>query len=268
MTLSHLTQMFNRSIKGALDLKKIILLFVMLFCVGVFYLITQAFAHFATDWLGMFFNMLSIVFAIGVMLFAGGILTKLYFNKDMSSSLQPNTLFRSSWGIFLRSAYIALGFLAVFLSIWLATGVFWFLNAIPYFGYLMSTVFVFGPFFLNLIALLVCFAALFVLFFCTPFLASEEPLEHRSLLAQLKKNYFSNALFLVIAVVPVWIVFSFVLKATRMTVEVYGAEMHFFGSLVQVFFIMLPFLAVLTPALIFFFNFAAEASVMIQQDDS
>jgi len=87
-----------------------------------------------------------------------------------------------------------------------------------------------------------------------------------TLVQRVKDDVFSNLMLGIIALLPMLLIGALLLLAAFLTGTVcYACENPLHNTL-QWFFIMIPFTAILTPAVVFFFNFAAEAHVLIQKN--
>jgi uncharacterized membrane protein len=83
--------------------------------------------------------------------------------------------------------------------------------------------------------------------------------------ARLKKNPFDHFKLLVIGILPVVFVVGLLSFAAALTGMTYHITERTFAIFAQWFFIMIPFAALLAPAAVFLFNFAAEACSLLQK---
>ncbi len=145
-------------------------------------------------------------------------------------------------------------------------GIFVLLKQVPGLGEFFGVILVFGPFLLNLCTLILCVLNLAMLFFVTPVIALKGLNRIRVtqiLVDRLKRDIFSNTFLALVATFPLLIFIGLLTLAAFLTGTVcYGCEnpLH---NVLQWFFIMIPFTALLSPAVVFFFNFAAEAHVLL-----
>jgi len=127
----------------------------------------------------------------------------------------------------------------------------------------------FGPFLINLASLALCVATLAVLFFVAPAIALKgiNGLQlSQWLTKRLKEDPFSNIVWIIVGLIPV----AFVSAMLTISASLSGfmTDLGFNSSLYTMtrwFFMMIPFVFVLSPAVIFFFNFAAEAHVQMKK---
>lgn len=142
------------------------------------------------------------------------------------------------------------------------------LEEIPGLGDFFGVVLAFVPFLLNLGALVLTIFSVAALFFLTPLMALKE--FNRLLVAQhltrrLQKDYFSNLLLFLISIAPLLFVLTLLLLSLNLTGGLYDEVKSPVYATMQWFFIMIPFTAIITPTLVFFFNFATEAQLLIMR---
>ncbi len=107
-----------------------------------------------------------------------------------------------------------------------------------------------------------------VLFLVAPLIALKG-LEGRAIfqltIKRLETDPFMNLALIMIALLPLVIIVSLLLLAVVLTGALFVDYHSSPQTILKWFFIMLPFTAFLSPAVIFFFNFAAEAHVLMQK---
>lgn len=266
MTLKDLAHMFNSSLAKAFSIKKFLCLFGTLILSGLVYLFFQGLAAYAPAWLAFPLKYVPLFLVIGILLAAGTILIRLYTAEKEGESLPLMQTILGSWEPLLKATYLAFPLLLAFIVFWVLIGLFLLLKSIPYLGPLLAVVLAFAPFLLNLGTLLLFFVALLGFFFVTPSLATSGRVNRKALLSRIKSDIFSNLLLLGVAYLPVYIVWRFVGNAASMTVQLFALEGGPLEMLLQSVFMMLPYVAVLTPAVTFFFNFASEAAQQVRED--
>jgi len=85
------------------------------------------------------------------------------------------------------------------------------------------------------------------------------------LVKRFKYDIFSNLLLLFIALVPLFVVMGVLLGSAFLTGSLYDTSEKPVNTVLIWFFTMIPFTAILAPAVVFFFNFGAESHVMIMK---
>lgn len=258
MTLFEISKMFNRAFVGALEKKKFLFLFSMLMLAGIFVLFFKGLALFAGGWWKNSLDFFPLFIALGFVLAAEVVLVRLYVSEG---SLRK-AIFQS-WDLMFRISYLALPLLLLYLLFWILSGIFLLLKGLPLVGTFLSVIFSFAPFLFNLGTILLVVIALFLCFYVCPNLVLKQGKKNRALLAGLKAEPFYVLLFFLIDLIPVWLVFKVLSFAATLTFSIEALEVGSLERVMQSFFIMLPFLAILTPVINFFFNFAVEVALVL-----
>ena len=158
-----------------------------------------------------------------------------------------------------------------YLLLWTVLGIFFLLKEVPIFGDFFSVVLSFGPFLLIFGSLLLCLSNLGLLFFVAP-MAAFQSLKNSSLKTRVQeilvKKLLTALILLTVALIPTLIVGSLLSLAAIMTHESFLVSKRSLTVALEWFFIMLPFCAILSPAVVFFFNFAAESYQLLQGIES
>ena len=152
---------------------------------------------------------------------------------------------------------------------WMLLGIFFLLQDIPTFGQFFAVILAFAPFLINLGSIVLCLFNFALLFFVTPVIALKgfnKMQISKVLLNRLQGDVFSNLMLALIAILPLFFVVSILSLAAFLTGTICYTCEHTIYTVLQWFVIMIPFTALLSPAIVFFFNFAAEAHVLIQKE--
>jgi hypothetical protein len=170
--------------------------------------------------------------------------------------------------LMMSTAYLSIPPILVYLFLWIVLGLFFLLKEIPVVGFFFSIVFAFGPFLLIFSSLLLCLFNLGLLFFAAP-AAALQPHKRMHLvqriLALFQAKLFSSLLLFFIALVPIGLVVGLLCLAAMLTNVSYLMAEKSLSVALEWFFIMLPFAALLTPAVSFFFHFAAESYHLLEE---
>jgi hypothetical protein len=167
------------------------------------------------------------------------------------------------------ASYLSIPLVLGYLLLWMMLGVFVLLQAIPGLGEFFGVILSFAPFLLNLGTLILCVLTFAMLFFVTPVIALKG-LNHvglsQMLVKRLKGDPFSNLLLGLMAVLPLILFAGLLMLAAYLTGALCYTCVSPLHHVLQWFFIMIPFACLLSPAVIFFFNFAAEAHAWMQKN--
>ena len=268
MNLAEINQSFNRALSYTWSRKKLAVMSIVLACCGVLVVFCRGLALHAGGWVVMSLTFLPIFLCAGVLLATGIVLTRIYHDEVKRLPVNYWQTLTKSWEIVLGASYFSMPLVLVYLLLWMTLGIFILLREIPGIGEFMGVILAFAPFLLNLGALLLCVLNLAILFFVTPAVAlhgiNSFQLSQR-LVERLRQDVFSNVLLCCFAVLPLLLVTSMLLGAAYLTGMTYLSPTHTLQVVLQWFFIMIPFASLLSPAVIFFFHFAAESHVLLRK---
>lgn len=268
MKFAELEAMCTRSADFCLNKTKLALAsFVIVLC-GLLVVFCQSIELFTGAWMHFTLTFLPLFVSGGMLMGLGLVLIRSYHDEVKKIESSFKSLLLGSWHAAISSAYIFMPIVLVFLSIWAMLGLFYLFREIPVVGEHFASLLSSGPFLLHLGALLLCFFSIYVLFVVTPCFALK-PFFEASSLAQDKATYSAN-LFQRLAVLHVALlplVFSVLLLiiAAKMTTSGYVTSSSYTQMIMQWLMIMLPFAILLSPAVVFFFNMAAEMHIFVHR---
>ncbi|NGX60844.1 MAG: hypothetical protein K940chlam9_00316 [Chlamydiae bacterium] len=242
MTLNDLSLLFTRAWQKVWNLNKLLIIFGVLVLSGLVCLFFQIAAHFTSPPFRYSLQVLPLFLAIGFLL-AGGVYV--LGEKEKKKSL-------------LQTTYLSIPLLVTFLLLWVLLGFLVLLKSVPYVGKVLGVLLAFLPFLLNLATLLLFVGGLLALFFLTPKIAMGKKWEVQSLWEPIARSPFIASLSLLIGIVPVWIAWEVLMGALKLTFQTYSFSESPLERLLQAFFTILPFSALLAPFVLFFFNFGQE----------
>lgn len=270
ITFANLQLMFNRAIAHSLSKKKFLLVFTILALCGVLVVFFRGLAVDANEWLLMSLTFLPIFLCAGILLSMGIILIRIYHDEIKKKKVRYTEILAKSWEIMIGASYFCIPIILSYLLLWMLLGIFFLLKEIPVVGPIFSSILAFGPFLINLGSLILCVLSLAILFFVTPVIALKglnRMQIAQTLTKRLKGDIFSNIVLALIATFPLWIIVGFLTLAAWMTGSICLTCDTHLQQILQWFFTMIPFTAVLTPVVIFFFNFAAESHVLMMKSE-
>jgi len=198
----------------------------------------------------------------------GILLIRIYHDEVKKKEVNYWQMLSRSWEVALGASYFAIPIIFAYLLLWIVLGVFVLLSEIPTVGELFGSILAFGPFLINLGSLILCVLSLGMLFFVAPLIAFkglEGGIVFHMLINRLERDFFANFVLMLLALLPLVLVITLLTLAAVLTGSLCFECHNSLQTVIKWFFIMLPFTAFLTPAVIFFFNFAAEAHVLIQK---
>lgn len=268
MTLDDIRLSFNRALALTFSKKKLLAVFTVLLMCGILVVFFRGLALEAGQWITLSLAFLPIFLCSGVLLSTGIILIRAYHNEIKKKELSYREILYSSWNVVLGASYITIPIILSYLLLWMMLGVFFLLNSIPVVGEFFGVVLAFAPFLLNLGAIVLCVTSLAILFFVTPAIALRglNSAQISSLVTKrFQQDVFLNLALVSIGMLPLIFVLALLISAAFLTGTVCFTCVDAVHIVLQWFFVMIPFTALLAPAVIFFFNFAAEAHVLFQR---
>lgn len=270
MTLNDIRFIFNRALSKSFNLRKNLVVFAFLALCGVLVVFFRGLSVNAGQWLLMSLAFLPIFLCSGVLLSLGIFLIRIYHDEIKKKERSYRDVLSKSWDVILGSSYFSIPFILCYLFLWMLLGVFFLFKEIPGLGQVVTVILAFGPFLINLGSLLLCVLTLAMLFFLAPVIALRGLNRiqiSQTLVARFRKDVFSNVFLGLIGSIPLFFVVALLSLAAFLTGSIcYNCD-HPIYSVLQWFFIMIPFTALLSPAIVFFFNFAAEAHVLTQKSE-
>lgn len=271
MDFTEIESMCQRAGKYCLNKTKLALAsFIIVLC-GLLVVFCQSFGLFAGAWVGFSLTFLPLFASGGMLLGLGVVLIRSYHDEIKQKDGNFWQLVARTWHAALSSAYVFMPIVLIFLSIWAALGLFYFLQEIPNVGEFFASILSFGPFLLHLLALLLCAFSVYVLFVVTPTFALKSFLE-ASLLSQEASRYFMHGfirlLTMTLASLPLVASCVLLTIAAKMTTQGFATSANHLQMVVQWLMIMLPYGVLLSPSVVFFFNMAAETHVFVHKANS
>lgn len=268
MIWADIEKAFSRAVLLSFSKKKWLITFPLLVLCGILTVFCRAVAFDASEWVAMSLAFLPILLSSGLLLALGVLLVRIHVHEVKGLSLSVQRLIAGSVDLVMGTSYLSIPPVLVYLFLWMALGFFFLLREIPGIGDFFSVVFAFGPFLLIFGSLLLCLFNLGLLFFVAP-AAAMQPVRRLSMAKRVIEVFKgqmlkSLALFL-LALIPLGLVVGLLCLSALLTDFGFLRMDRSLTVALEWFFIMLPFCAILTPGVIFFFNFAAESHQLLQE---
>ena len=267
MNLEVLQTLFKKAWKN-IDKKKSLLVFFCLCVCGVLVVFSRVASMNTNSWAALSLTFAPI-FIIGGLLFGLGVLLiKDYRNCQEGTEMSYLQIATNSMKTLVSVSYITLPMLLLCLLSWLVLGVFFLLKEIPGIGDFVGVFLSFAPFVLILTSLFLVFFNVVMLFFVTPQLSSDEDIDinfWKKIWSKISKSPLVSIMGFVIASMPLFFGLVFLMAAAVLTQKSYLTAIDPLLIGLKWFFLMLPFNALLTPAIIFFFNFSFEIDCVLEE---
>jgi hypothetical protein len=268
MTLNDIRLCFNRALALTFNRKKLIAVFTVLLLCGILVVFFRGLALEAGQWITLSLTFLPVFLCAGVLLATGIVLIRVYHDEIKKRPVSFRKVLSNSWNVVIGASYISIPIILSYLLLWMMLGVFFLLNSIPGIGQFFGVILAFAPFLLNLGAIVLCVLSLAMLFYVTPAVALRGL--NSAQISQMVSRRFQQDVFLNLVLAGIGLLpLAFILALLVMAAMLTGAVCYHCDDPVHIvlqwFFMMIPFTALLTPAIVFFFNFAAESHVMFQR---
>jgi hypothetical protein len=204
----------------------------------------------------------------GILISLGVFLIRIYHHEVKHLKFHYRRVLASSWELIIGTSYFAIPSVLLYLLLWICFGIFLLLKEIPFIGLYIGVVLAFAPFLLILISLVLVIFNLGLLFFVSPAVALK-PMHRltaaQGILLHIKKNLFTSIVLFLLALFPLACVVGLLSLAAVLTGSIYLDDSGLLSITLQWFFIMIPFCAVLTFPVVFFFQFAAETYNLLRE---
>lgn len=266
MTWKEIEHIFNRALILTFSRKKLLFTIPTLVFSGLVIVCFRALGAKANDWLAISMTFLPIFFCSSIFLAVGIILSRIYHHEVKGLPVSYRRTLAISKDLMVEIAYLALPMVLVYLLLWTLLGIFYLLKEIPMIGEGLGVILSFGPFLLLLGSFALSILSIVMLFFVTPAVALKSSVQVEMLQGVVKRlrfSPFSNLALMILGILPVVLMSGLMIAAAIVTGKSYVAAENSLAISLEWFFIMLPFSALLTPAVIFFFNFAVESHVLM-----
>lgn len=268
ITFEELQAAFDRALSKSYSKKKWLMTFIVLALCGLLVVFFRGLTIGASRWVMMSLTLMPFFLCAGVLLSLGIVLISIYHDEVKRRPFRYRDIFTNSWDLLLGSFYFSIPMILGYLVLWIFLGVFVLLRMTPGVGEVFGVILAFAPFIINFAILTLCLFNAAMLFFLTPILALkglDRVQVAQSLEKRFKGNALGNLVLFKVALIPAVIIGLMLIGAGLMTGKACYVCQDALHNAIQWFFIMIPFTAILAPAVIFFFNFAVEAHVLLQK---
>lgn len=251
-------------------MKKLTVVSVILALCGLLVVFFRGLAINASEWMIMSLTFLPFFLCTGVLMSMGIFLIRVYHNEIKDKETKYSEVLNKSWDVIIGASYFSIPLVMSYLVLWILLGMFVMLGAIPFVGNIFNVILAFAPFLLNVGSLVLCLISLSMLFMITPVIALKGPnriLVTQTIVQRIKNDLFSNVLLAIIAIFPLLVFVGLMVLAAFMAGKVCYVCSNPLQHVLQWFFIMIPFTSLLSPVVVFYFNFAAESHVLLKEKE-
>ncbi|MGD0664629.1 MAG: hypothetical protein ABSA17_02725 [Rhabdochlamydiaceae bacterium] len=264
----ELEQAFNRALFFSLTRKKIFFILpILLFC-GIIVVLSHTLWIGSNPWIRSSLAFIPGFICMALFLAAAVPLIRLYHDEVKQKPLSVNKTLKHSWKLMAGIGSLIVPILTAYLVLWFILGIFYLLKNIPATGEILGGLLSFGPFLLIAGSLLLLAISLTLIFFLSPVVALKSTMSWElaeDVLKRFGREPFLHAMLLLIGVFPLILVVGFLVLSATLTGMTYFVTERTWAIGLQWFVIMIPFATLLSPVVIFLFNFAAESFVILQK---
>lgn len=268
MNFSDIGNAFNRALSYTFTKTKLLVVYGVLLACGLLTVFFRGLAAQSGSWTLLSLTFLPIFFSIGLLLSVGILLVRVYHDEVKQRPVDYWETAKKSWDILVGAAYFSIPILLGYLVLWLVFAVYMLLKAVPGVGQFFGVVLAFVPFILHLSILALLVISWAILFFVSPLMALRSMDKVRmveGLFHRIRNDPFSNLLLALVGLIPLAIIGGLAFLAVCLTESICFSCLSPLERILENFFILLPFAAILTLPTIFFFNFAAESHILLQK---
>lgn len=268
MEFADISFIFNRALSKTIERRKLLLVFVVSLLCGLMVVFFKGIALGAGSWTKKSLTFLPFFLCAGVMLSMGIMLIRIYHDEVKQKQVNYRDILAKSWEIIIGASYFSIPIILCYLLLWMLMGIFLLFEQVPLIGPIFNVILAFGPFLLNLGSVILCIFNVALLFYAAPALALKGlngMWVSKSIVKKFKCDVFANILLALVASLPILSLLAVLSVAGMMSETSTVAITKPLFSTMRWVFIMVPFVACLTPAVIFFFNFSAEAHVLLMK---
>lgn len=258
--VSQTQRAFHRALFRSVSWRKYLLSLGVLLMCGLISLFMQCIALQTGPFWGQGLRFTGFFICISLLMPLGVLLAQVHREKE--EPVEWRLLLKRSADLLIGTVYYSIPPLFLYLALWMLLGFFKLFFTLPAIGKFLGAVLAFVPFLINLLTLLLVLMLVAALFFVVPVIAQGQYSQLEVLYASgrlIQRDPYGAIKSFCLALAPLGFFLVLLLTAVSMAEGVvthYGSNELYY--LIHGFFVMLPFMAVLTPALTLFFSFAVE----------
>jgi uncharacterized membrane protein len=268
MEFYELQNMCRRAATHTCSKQKLVLSSLVLAISGLLVVLAMGLSLHAGSWVSLCLAFMPLFIISCVLTTLGCVLIQGYRDEIKNQSTGYTELITISWQHMVRASYFYLPLVLCYLCFWIVLGIFFLLREIPTIGEFFGVILAFGPFLLLFASLLLSVLAIFLAFVVSPVIALKK-VQGTELLQymqeKLQSNVFARVCLFCLSVVPLCATGILLFIAAHLTTLMYEVSQNHLQMILQWFFIMIPFASILAPAVVFFFNMAAETHIYVQK---
>lgn len=261
---------FKRAFLHSFVYKKLVFAIPFLFLCGVIVVFCRSLAFTSNNWVLLALIFLPIFFSFLVLYILGIFLIKIYYYEMKNHKISYREVLKNARKNLKESIYIFILPILIFFILWIIFGLFVILKEIPQIGTFLGIILSFIPFLIIFSTILLVVFNLISLFFALPALTlkGKKKLDLvKDVIRNFKKDPFASITFFSVALFLIFLTTLILSISSSLTLKCFSIPLDDVFIGLQWFFIMIPFIILLSPIVIFFFNFSLEFYNLIQAKD-
>lgn len=267
ITFETLSFAFNRAFRHGFSKEKFLTAFLGLAASSLFFILFYSSSCEMGPWAKLGFHFIPFFLSFLFLFPVGVVLIRLYYNEIKGSAASFFTILSDSAAILAGTVYVILPLFLGFLALWIASGFFFLFQELPYIGPIVEIFLSPFRFVLHFSMLLLALSSFATLHFVAPLAALNGTFDYsllRFLFNRFKNAFFENFCFFALSLLILALPFALLMLAFSMTDPLSSLCHHSFQSVLKYFFLSLPLSALLSPAVVVFFNFSAESQRLLK----
>jgi len=257
MELVDIQFSFNRALQRAFCMKRLLIASIAILTSGFFFIVSNALGG---------SSLLPFFLSAALFMPTAMLITRLYCDALKNRQTTISDCIAGSWESLIASSYLFLPLLLTYSALWLVLHIFILLTTIPLIGQLLASFLAFAPLLVHLALLLLALCSIAMLFILPP-LITLKGIHYiqaiRIALARVRQDPFSHLLLAILSLAPITAVAAIASAASALTYK--GAIIDAAYAPLYALVAMLPIVAFFAPALLFFFQFSAEAYLLLNK---
>lgn len=256
---------FNDSL--SFSLKKCVPTFLVLLLCSIVFLFFKTLSFHAHAWVSFSFFFFPLMIGAFLLSALGIFLIDLYFHEKKGIKLTLKELVPHFLEKLLRTTYLTLFPILIFFILWIVLGFFLLIKEAPIFGSFIGAFLSFIPFLLVFSSVLLLCYDLFVLFFILPSLDLKKKGEvwFKETFLLFKAKPFEHLNLVFIALIPFIITLLLIAFSLNLMTLFEESSSNILLQIIGQFFVYLPICLLLTPSVIFFFQFSFQAHKLLHE---
>ncbi|NGX34919.1 MAG: hypothetical protein K1060chlam1_01281 [Candidatus Anoxychlamydiales bacterium] len=262
MILKDLDKFFTRAFLFSFNKKKLFFTYPFIFLIGIIHIFFRSLVAGPGTWTNLSFIFLPIFISFAILFVLGVFLARIYFHDVKNLKCSYMEILKKSVDKISYTFYISILSIVAFVILWIIFGFLAAIKDIPHIGSFIGVFISIVAYILILFFIVLVILNLLFLFFLTPSISLKPKLKIKGffeILKNLKKNIFVNFSLFLIAVITVFIPAFLLFISASLTKSYFAIRLDSIYLGLESFFIMLPVSILITPFVIFFFNFAIES---------